>query len=759
MRILVVEDDALQREVMRRTLVAAAHEVLAVGDAELALVAHAQTPFELIVVDWLLPGMDGLRLVQRIRVLPGGEAVFTIIITARDKPDDLQRVLDSGADDYMAKPAEPSALLARVAIAERRLVRQRKYEVDREALVRTQAEFRRVIERSPLGMVARRGGDIVYANGAASRILDIPRNELIGACFFDLVAPEFREVMERRAQRFDRTGAAPPAIETVLVRRDGRRIVARMIPVTRATYDGAEVSYVMIEDITTRTAAERRLRMTQFSVDRAAEAVVWIDSAGRLTYANAAAGDLLGFAPSALVGQPWHDIDTGVDKATWTEWVAKLVAGGTLRYDTRLRDRGARLIQVEIAANALQFDGETFVVIAGRDVRERDRLRENLQRAERLASVGSLAAGVAHEINNPLAYLSANLELIAEGLGKPLEPEAQAALRELVHGSIDGASRVRRIVGDLRTFAREPDATSGVCDVHPVLDTAIGIADNQVRHRAKLVRAFGPGARVRAEQGRLTQVFVNLLVNAAQAIPEDWLGDHAVTVTTTNPLPGWISISVSDSGMGIRPDLVDRIFEPFFTTKAQGEGTGLGLSVTHGIVTQLGGRIEVSSTVGVGTTFRVLLPTLDPDVDVETTRPPAAAKIEATQRLRVLVVDDEPLIGESVRRALREHDVTVAQSGAEAIVACGRGDFDLILCDLMMPGVSGMDVFETVSGRHPSLARRFVFMTGGAFTPKARAFLESREIPPLNKPFSLGELRELAARWCVQPGPSAVPTA
>ena len=246
MRILVVEDDPLQREVMRRELVAQGHDTLAVGDAEVAVVAHAQTPFDLVVVDWLLPGMDGLRLVQRIRTLPLGQSVFTIVVTARSRPEDLQRVLDSGADDYLPKPFDAAGLATRVRIAERRLARQRLHDVDRETLVRTQAEFRRVIERSPLGVVARCDRQIVYCNGATARILDTPRGDLIGADFFELVAPEFREVMERRAQRFDRSGAAPPAIETILVRRDGRRIVARVIPVTRATYDSVEVSYVMI---------------------------------------------------------------------------------------------------------------------------------------------------------------------------------------------------------------------------------------------------------------------------------------------------------------------------------------------------------------------------------------------------------------------------------------------------------------------------------------------------------------------------------
>ncbi len=749
MRILVVEDDPLQREVMRRELAGQGHDVLAVGDAEVAVVAHAQTPFELIVVDWLLPGMDGLRLVQRIRSLPGGENVFTIVVTARNRPEDLQRVLDSGADDYMAKPADSASLLTRVRIAERRLARQRMHAIDREALVRTQAEFRRVIERCPLGVIARHGDDIVYANGAAARILDTPRGELIGASYLDLVAPEFRDVMERRAQRFDRSGAPPPPIETVLVRKDGRSIVARVIPVTRATYDDTEVSYLMIEDITTRIGAERRLRMTQFAVDRAAELILWVDASGVLTYANAAAGDLLGYTPTSLVGRRWHELDVDADPLMWPGWISRLVAIGTLRYDTRMRDRSARLVQVEVSASALQFDGETFVVLAARDLRERDLLRENLQRAERLASVGSLAAGVAHEINNPLAYVMANLELLAEGLGRvTLDATARERLTELLDGCIDGAGRVRRIVGDLRSFARQRDVATGACDIHRVLDTAIGIADNQVRHRARLVRAYGPRAIANADEGRLTQVFVNLLVNAAQAMPEDATGDDpTIYVSTTSNEQGWVTIAISDSGSGIAPEILERIFEPFFTTKPQGEGSGLGLSVSHGIIEQLGGRIEVNSTVDVGTTFRVVLPCSEQPTMAVPPPPDASSPALTVAALRMLVVDDEPLIGESVRRALVDHDIDVAHSGADAIMLCDRNHYDLVLCDLMMPGLSGIDVYETVAARRPEQARRFVFMTGGAFTPKARAFLEKHAGEAMSKPFALKELRELVARW------------
>ncbi|MBC8073158.1 MAG: PAS domain S-box protein [Deltaproteobacteria bacterium] len=630
----------------------------------------------------------------------------------------------------------------------------------RGSVARTQAEFRRVIERSPLGVIARRGTRIAYANGAAARILAIARHELVGTVFFDLVSEEFREVMERRAQRFDRTGAAPPPIEAQLIRGDGRRITARVIPVTRASFEGADVTFVMFEDITARTSAERRLRMTQFAVDRVGDLIVWIESGGTITYANTAAGELLGAAPAELVGRRFAELVIDRGPHDWPAWRAMLQATGTVRFDTHFRDHCGRSIAVVATASALSFDGETFVVVSARDVSERERLRNDLQRAERLASVGSLAAGVAHEINNPLAYVLANLELLAEGLtNESITGVHRARLAELVAGCRDGADRVRRIVGDLGAFARQHDEDSAPLDLHRTLDTAIGLADNQIRHRGRLLRAYGPPLAVRAHEGRLTQVFVNLLINAAQALPEGRPADEqSITVTTAPHGEEWAAIAFTDTGVGIEAGLLGRIFEPFFTTKPQGEGTGLGLSICHGIIESFGGRIEVESTLGVGTTFRVILAragvlvasdTLPTRREQVVDRSPAGGSAVS---LRILVVDDEPLLGESVARTLDGHAVRVARTGGEAIACCDRDDYDLVLCDLMMPEVSGMDVYEIVRRHKPELAPRFVFMTGGAFTPKAKSFLEGFAGESLTKPFALTELRSLVERWAQRHG-------
>jgi CheY-like chemotaxis protein len=259
------------------------------------------------------------------------------------------------------------------------------------------------------------------------------------------------------------------------------------------------------------------------------------------------------------------------------------------------------------------------------------------------------------------------------------------------------------------------------------------------------VKSFADIPLVDANEARLGQVFLNLLVNAAQAIPEGHADEHEVRVATRTDDKGHALVEVSDSGMGIAPENISRIFDPFFTTKGEG-GTGLGLSISQGAVTSLGGEISVSSSLGKGTTFLVTLPPA-------TTTPapfsrPAGSHEFRPPRRRVLVVDDERLVGEAIARVLaEENEVDVVTDARQALSRIASGErYDVLLCDLMMPVMTGMDLYAEVVRTSPKLAGRVVFMTGGAFTPRAHAFLESVANPWLEKPLDTGRLRSVISR-------------
>ncbi len=268
-----------------------------------------------------------------------------------------------------------------------------------------------------------------------------------------------------------------------------------------------------------------------------------------------------------------------------------------------------------------------------------------------------------------------------------------------------------------------------------MLETSLELAFNEIRHRARLVKTYRPVPAVLADSGRLTQAFVNVLVNAAQAIPEGRADANDISIKTWTDMDGRAVVEVHDTGSGIAADHLPRIFDPFFTTKAQGVGTGLGLSVCDGTVRALGGEVIVESIVGKGTLLRIVLPGVAPSAGR-----PATPRVTTGRgrRGKILVVDDDPAIGTAIRRTLSQgHDVTATTSGRDAIDRVQAGErFDLILCDLMMPVVTGMDLHAELTRLVPEQAARMVFLTGGAFTHSARAFLDrvsastNRSTPP-----------------------------
>jgi signal transduction histidine kinase len=379
---------------------------------------------------------------------------------------------------------------------------------------------------------------------------------------------------------------------------------------------------------------------------------------------------------------------------------------------------------------------------------EQRHMREQLLISDRMASVGTLAAGVAHEINNPLAAICANIELAGEALGtlarEPGRPELAGRLDEILdelRDARDAAERVRHIIRDLRIFSRAPDEERrGPVDVRQVLESSVRMAWNEIRHRAKLIKEYGDVPPVEANEARLGQVFLNLVVNAAQAIPEGDAAHNTVRVTTK--VDGdRVLVEVRDTGAGIAPEHLPRIFDAFFTTKPMGVGTGLGLSICHRIVQGLGGEIHIDSAPGRGTTVSVSLPPA-PD-DAAAVAEPPARPVAASRRGRVLIVDDEPSFAKAVARHLRlEHDVELTGSAGEALRRVRQGErFDVILCDLMMPQMTGMELHAELVRLAPELAGRMVFVTGGAFTPGARAFLDNIPNQRLEKPFDAQQLR------------------
>jgi two-component system cell cycle sensor histidine kinase/response regulator CckA len=389
--------------------------------------------------------------------------------------------------------------------------------------------------------------------------------------------------------------------------------------------------------------------------------------------------------------------------------------------------------------------------------------------ADRLVVLGSLAAGVAHEISNALtgARLMVGRLLTLELSQRPPTPLQEHRI-EMLQEVRESFSRVERIVSGLRRLSSvDADEPLVAVDLAEVLDSVARVASHEIAHRARLACDYGPVPQVLGRRGQLEQLFLNLLINAVQAIPEGSAHENTIRLVTRTDVAGRIVVEVVDTGEGILPENLPRIFDPFFTTKPPSRGFGLGLSVARDIVESLGGEIAAESAGPRGTTLRVVLPPMS-SAPVPVPRPaarphvphvpharPIAGQVARVEEprwpvgearakgmpVRLLVVDDDPMVARAISFAL-DYEVVLASSGREAQQILGSDRrFDAVLCDLMMPEVTGMDLFDAIARTDPELAGRFVFMTGGAFTARARRFIASVPNPHIEKPFQLGTLR------------------
>jgi PAS domain S-box-containing protein len=511
-------------------------------------------------------------------------------------------------------------------------------------------------------------------------------------------------------------------------------------------------------------------------MEQTADGLAVYQEDGRILWANAAAARFYGVPSHELVGwRAWQLFPRGTQEK-WSRRWAKLLEHGVVVSEDTTRAPDGRVTPWEVTVALVRAGGRALAVAALRDVSDRQRANEAL----RLAGIGTLAAGVAHEINNPLASVVGNLALVRERVSSIRErgggPEIMRFAEEWLEPIVDaedGARRVRDIVAELRVFARA-DAARGPVDVARAMRSALSLAQSEIQHRARLVTRIVEVPAVRGSEGRLAQAFANVLVNAARAIPEGASQENEIRVEVRAG-EGEVVAEVADTGVGMTQEVRARIFEPFFTTRDIGEGSGLGLAVTHAIVTAMHGRIDVDSAPGAGSRFRITLPASREPLPVrqeqaapasvgpaprpvltpapasgEGLAPGGAEPREVTgDRLRVLVVDDEALVARSLQRILsREHDVQTADRARTALDRIADGDrFDLVLCDLMMPDVSGMAFYDEVGILDPALRDRIVFVTGGAFTEAARAFLDRVSNLRLEKPVDPTVLRDTVRQF------------
>ena len=497
-----------------------------------------------------------------------------------------------------------------------------------------------------------------------------------------------------------------------------------------------------------RAKAEASARQLASLLEAMAEGVVVHDRDGRIVQSNSAALGILGVTRDSLHGlrtseTPIRAIRESGDAVAEREYPAtraRLTGEAQIGVVMGVRRPNEEITWLSV--NSIprhDADGNVLEVITTfHDITTLKTATQRLHEQERLATTGTLAAGIGHEINNPLAYVGANLEFAYEELrtgGTNLEPERLEEIRHALADARDGAGRIGRIVRGLRALSRQDVALVGV-SVESVIETAVSMAAHEL-NRATVVVEPIEVPLVLADESRLTQVLVNLLVNAAQAFDGNDRSNNRVEIGA-RVVDGRIHVEVRDNGPGVPPAIERRIFDPFFTSKPVGQGTGLGLSVSRSIMAALGGELRLEPSRR-GATFSVILSRAPDD---------SASDAARQRRGRVLVIDDEPAVLATIKRILeREHDVVVVADPREAlrVLEADGASYDVVLCDISMPHLTGEELFEKVAATQPAVAGRFVFVSGCAVRASP-SFLQRIDGARLDKPFAAQKLLGLVRR-------------
>lgn len=463
-----------------------------------------------------------------------------------------------------------------------------------------------------------------------------------------------------------------------------------------------------------------------------------VDFEGRIREVNQRWERIFGLDRTEIIGRNALDLMAPKDRPYLETRFRKLAVGeqpAPAEWEIHRPD-GASVV-VESFPARVEIGGAPFMIVALNDITERKRMRQQAVLSEKLATVGTLAAGLVHEINNPTTAVMANLEVMGDLLqrdGLELSPAEVAHLRAITERAFQASLRIREIVGSVKGFARADAEDLTVCDVHSLLDAAAVMAAHETKRKARVEKDYAQGLpSIPANGGRLQQLFVNLIINAAQAMDED--PEKNRIVLRTRPKEDHICVEIEDTGSGIPKELLPKIFDPFFTTKPEGVGTGLGLPICHEIVRQHGGEITVESEVRKGTRFTLTLSRFTGPEHLPERRMPDPALP------KLLLVDDDSLVLAALRRNLmRSFHVVTAQGGRAAIEILENEAIQAVATDLHMPEVNGVDLYRHIEQAFPHLRQSVIFFSGGAPDPKSHQFLMASGLTCLSKPFVAADL-------------------
>ena len=528
---------------------------------------------------------------------------------------------------------------------------------------------------------------------------------------------------------------------------------------------------VTIRDVSQQVAletalAESEARLT-VTLESVGDAVISTDVGGTVTRMNLTAEQLTGWADEGL-GRPIDEVYRTIseDRRGRLSTPVRLLLRGDASTPACVRLLGRHGIERIISqktAPVLTLEGRPIgLILTFRDITVKKETEEQIKVSDHMISLGTFAAGVAHEINNPLSALIGNLDLLTEEAAEPRGPKPNnhrrqpallrsgSAFQNLLKEANEAAERVRLIVQDVNIYSRKPEDVSAELNIEVVVESSLRMARHEIRDRARVVKDFAPTPSVYGHEGRLGQVFVNLIANAAQSIAKGRPEYNQITISTGTEESGRVFVEIADTGVGIAPEVLPRIFDPFFTTKPVGLGTGIGLAISRRLLAALDGTLVVQSQLGKGSVFRVSLPAYRGEPVIVAPNVAIAPMVE--RRGRVLLIEDEPTVRAEMEQALAPtQDVISTGRARDALRLLTTGHaFDIIFCEGVMPQMTGIEFYKSLKQAESSQTDRIVFVSGKAVTGESARFIgEARNIV-IRRPLHMGRLRALAARFATE---------
>ncbi len=619
---------------------------------------------------------------------------------------------------------------------------QRQLSESWQALERSEHGFRAALEALPAGVAIHHGGKLRLANPALRALLGMESGESLPAWdLADRAVPR-----DRATWKSILDGHAPGHHSVGLLRADGSTVDVLARGVASVTFDGHPAGLVLVvdrsEEVRALHEAARSERLVHALHEALPDLVLRLDGDVLVeVHAGRDHPDAMSML-TPLVGTNLFEVVRhfagsiqGSDATT--SMLATLERAQRERTPVVVRFAVDHMGPLQLEARFIPLPEREAVVLV-RDVTELTRLQEELTLSARMTSVGTLAAGVAHEVNNPLTYVESNLELAIEQLSSGSHDPT--AVIDGLQEALEGTRRVGQIVRQLGDLSRPLAPQPARVDLAEAASRALSLTGNELRHRAQVERRFAAAPPAWADPQQVVQVLVNLLINAAQAIEPGNVAGHRITVAIDTDEEGRPRVRIVDTGIGMTPEVRSRIFDPFFTTK-HGAGSGLGLAISQRLVTAAGGSLSVESEPGRGSTLTLVLPRAEGQAQVASEDREAIAP----RRSRLLIVDDDPPVGRALVRSLGDHDATWVPSVEAALAEVSTNPPDLVICDVMMPDRSGMDFFEAACAARPELRSRIVFLSGGVFVPGDESRVRESGCPVWNKPISPDELRRRVA--------------